>query len=254
MEPNAYVCGDCFDLIRREIAPASVSLVIADLPYQKTDCAWDRHLNLEKLWAELNWVSSSTTVFAFTAVQPFTTFLIGSNLGLFKYTYVWIKRQAANFQLAKFMPLKKHEDVVIFYRRRPTYHPQMRRGPMKSKRIGTAVYQERKSECFLASRPANLSSVMSDTYYPTTLLDFPGVARNQSLHPTQKPVELFEFLINTYTNPGDLVLDPCAGVGTAAIAAARTGRKFIGFEKDAAIHAKGFQRIDQESPGFIPLK
>ena len=245
-----FVQGDCLELME-QLPSQSVALVLADLPYGKTDCGWDSPVDLARLWPLIRWAAKSNAVCCFTAVQPFTTTLVNSNQAAFRYTYVWIKRQAANFQLAKFMPLKKHEDVVVFYQKRPTYNPQMRHGATKSKRIGKEVYQARKTECFLASRPANLSSVMSDTYYPTTILEIPGVARNQSLHRTQKPVELFEFLIQTYTNQGDTILDPCAGVGTAALAAARTGRKFIGFELDPAIYQTGLNRINVQAPGFL---
>jgi len=235
----------------QRVPQQSVVLTLADLPYGKTDCGWDTPVNLKSLWFWLQIIMKPHGVAVFTAVQPFTTTLINSNPEAFKYTYVWIKRQAANFQLARKMPLKKHEDVLVFYRKRPVYNPQMRLGPMKAKRIGAEIYQPRKTECFLASRPANLSLVNSNTYYPTTVLEIPGLPRNRSLHRTQKPVELFEFLIATYTNPGDLVLDPCAGVGTAAIACARTNRRFIGFEKDASIFTTGLRHVNEQAPGFL---
>jgi len=235
----------------QRITPVSVSLALCDLPYSKTDCHWDTPVNLKSLWFWLRIIMKPGGVVVFTAVQPFTTTLVNSNPEGFKYTYVWIKRQAANFQLARKMPLKKHEDVLVFYDKRPVYHPQMHWGPMKAKRIGAEIYQPRKTECFLASRPANLSLVNSDIYYPTTILDIPGLPRNKSLHRTQKPVELFEFFIATYTNPGDLVLDPCAGVGTAAVACARAQRQFIGFEKDASIFATGLRHVNEKAPGFL---
>jgi site-specific DNA-methyltransferase (adenine-specific) len=215
LEPNCLIQGDCL-LLMLEVRARTVSLTLADLPYSKTDCEWDEPVDLVRLWRQLRTVQKPNAVACFNAVQPFTTRLVNANERDFHYTYCWVKRQAANFQLAKKMPLKKHEDVLVFYRGRPTYHPQMRRGPMKAKRIGPEVYQARKTECFLASRPANLTAVKSDLYFPTTILDIPGVPRNQSLHRTQKPVELFEFLIRTYTDPGDLVFDPCAGVGSSA--------------------------------------
>ena len=231
MESKIYL-DDCFTVLP-QLPDHVVDLVLADLPFGKTDFAWDDpDFDLKTFWNQVIRVLKPNGVVACHAVQPFTTCLIVSNPTWFKYTYVWIKTQAANFQLAKLMPLKKHEDVVIFYNRRPVYHPQMRKGVPKFKRSGPTVYQQRKSVMYLASRPANLSLVKSDTYYPTTVLDgFPSLPRNRSRHPTQKPVALAEFFIKTYTDPGGLVLDPTMGVGTTCLAAIATGRRFIGIEK-----------------------
>jgi site-specific DNA-methyltransferase (adenine-specific) len=144
------------------------------------------------------------------------------------------------------MPLKKHEDVCIFYEGRPTYNPQMWKGKLKGKRIGKTVYQNRKSDMYLSSKPANLSIVKNDIYYPTTILNYPNVSRNKSIHPTQKPVELEEFLIKTYTNEGDTVLDNCAGSGTTGIAARNCNRKFILIEKEEKYYDKIIGRLNQK--------
>lgn len=218
-------------------------MVLCDLPYAITDCKWDVGIDLDKLWEQYERILISAGVIVLHSVQPFTTVLINSKPNWFKYTYVWIKTQAANFQIAKYMPLKKHEDVCIFYKKKPIYNPQMWKGESKAKRIGKAVYQTRKTDMYLASKPANLETVISNTYFPTTVLNFKSVARNKSVHRTQKPVELAEFFMRTYTNEGATVLDNCIGSGTTAIACINTDRNYIGFEKDAAYFEIANRRI-----------
>jgi len=225
--------GDCFEIIKL-IESKSIDMILCDLPYGNkiTDLDWDGNINLDLLWEQYKRIIKPNGVIALHSNQPFTTDLINSNRKWFKYNYIWIKTQAANFQLAKKMPLKKHEEVCIFYDKTPLYHPQMTIGVPKMKRIGKNKYQERKSEMYLSSRPANLEAVMSDTYYPTTILQFPSVSRNKSLHRTEKPVALEEFLIKTYTKEGDIVLDNCAGCGTTGVACKNTNRNYILIEKD----------------------
>lgn len=236
--------GNCLKLIK-DLKDASVDLVYTDLPYKITDCKWDGLIELTQLWEQYKRILKPNGVVVLHSVQPFTTELINSNPKWFKYNYVWIKMQAANFQLAKYMPLKKHEDVCVFYAKKPTYNPQMWKGESKAKRIGEEVYQERKTDMYLSSKPASLKAVMSDEYYPTTILNFRGVARNQSIHRTQKPVELAEFIIKTYTNEGETVLDNCVGSGTTIIACENTGRNCIAMENDEEVYAKCRERLSK---------
>jgi len=236
--------GDCLELMNN-IADKSISLIYTDLPYKITDCKWDSGIDLNKLWEQYKRLLKPNGVVVLHSVQPFTTEIINSNQKWFKYNYVWIKMQAANFQLAKYMPLKKHEDVCVFYLKKPTYNPQMWKGEPKAKRIGKEVYQERKNDMYLSSKPASLKSVISDEYYPTTILNFKGVARNQSIHRTQKPVELAEFIIKTYTNEGETVLDNCVGSGTTIIACENTGRNCIAMENDEEVYAKCRERLSK---------
>ena len=160
-----------------------------------------------------------------TASQPFTTVIIESNRGMFKYCWVWDKSKAANFPCVKYQPLKVHEDIVIFNSARDTYNPQMREGTFRKK----GGYKVQREVAVMDGAPGKFNS----TYYPKSILDF-SVANNKDsrLHPTQKPVALFEYLIKTYTQPGELVLDNCAGSGTTAIAALNTNRNFILIEKE----------------------
>jgi site-specific DNA-methyltransferase (adenine-specific) len=223
--------GDCFEVMK-SIESNSIDFILCDLPYNLTALNWDDKIDLDLLWTHYKRIIKPNGVIALHSNQPFTTDLINSNRKWFKYNYIWIKTQAANFQLAKKMPLKKHEDVCIFYGKTPLYQPQMTIGLPKMKRIGEKKYQERKSEMYLSSRPDNLENVMSDTYYPTTILQFPSVSRNKSKHPTEKPIALEEFLIKTYTKEGDIVLDNCAGSGTTGVACVNTNRNYILIEKD----------------------
>ncbi len=223
--------ADCFDVFGT-VPEKSVQLILADLPYGITDLKWDSVLDLQKLWEEYKRVLKPNGCVLLHATQPFATTLINSNSKWYKYEYIWIKTQASNFQLAKKMPLKKHENILTFYLKPPIYNPQMRKGEPKMKRIGNEKYQERNNEMYLSSKPSNLKAVKSDIYYPTTILEYPQVAKNKSVHPTQKSVELAEFLIKTYTNELDLVLDNTMGSGTTGVAAMNTNRKFIGIEKE----------------------
>lgn len=240
---GVIINGDCFDVMPH-IADGSVSLILADLPYGVTDCNWDSKLPLDRLWREYIRILKPNGVVLLHATQPFATDLINSNRRWFKYDYIWIKTQASNFQLAKKMPLKKHEFVLVFYGKKPTYNPQMRKGEPKMKRIGERE-SARKTDMYLSSKPANLKAVKSDMYYPTTILEFPQVSKNKSVHRTQKSVELAEFLIKTYTDEGELVLDNTMGSGTTCIAAGRTGRRFMGIELTSEDYAKAEKRLDE---------
>lgn len=245
---SKLVLADCLDVMS-DIPDKSVQLILADLPYSSkknrvTDLEWDSEINLVELWRHYKRVLKPGGVVALHGTQPFSSRLIYSNPDWFKYDYIWIKSQAANFQLAKKMPLKKHEQILIFYTGRPAYNPQMWRGEIKQKRIGSETYQNRKSEAYIKTKMVNLASIPSDTYYPTTILTFPSVPRNQSLHRTQKPVELEEFFIKTYTNEGDVVLDNVMGVGTTCIAAKNLSRTYIGIEKEHEFYEIAEDRLN----------
>lgn len=241
---NKIVKGDCLELMK-DITTNSIDLIFTDLPYGVTDMQWDSRIDLTQLWAHYRRIIKPNGVILLYATQPFASTLVNSNPKWFKYEWIWIKTQAANFQLAKRMPLKKHESILVFYGKTPLYCPQMKKGEPKMKRIGKEVYQDRKNDMYLSSKPKNLTAVKSDLYYPTTILEFPSVSRNKSLHPTQKSVELTEFLIKTYTLPNELILDNCAGSSTTAVAAINTNRNFIMMEKDAKYYEISVKRIEE---------
>mgnify|MGYP006273347087 CR=1 FL=1 len=218
--------GDCLELMK-DIPDGSIDLILCDLPYGTTACKWDSVIPFEPLWEQYRRIAKRNAPIVLTASQPFTTALIGSNLKEFRYCWVWEKDQGVNFQLCKKQPLKKHEDVSIFYREFPVYNPQ---GLIK---LDSPKIKSNKG------KGGNLGHVSSETKrnkynqeftgYPTTILKF---KRDRGIHATQKPVALMEYLIRTYTNEGDTVLDNCMGSGTTGVACINTGRNFIGMELD----------------------
>lgn len=225
--------GDCLEILPT-LADGSVDMVLCDLPYGTTACKWDAVIPFEALWAEYRRVAKKNAAIVLTASQPFTTALIGSNLKDFRYCWVWDKTKGGNFALAKKQPMKAHEDVCVFYQRLPTYNPEMvTRGRIRKKGGGRA------------SENTGVVPTVSfnNTYYPTTIITFPTGSRVDHHHPTQKPVALMEYLIKTYTNEGETVLDNTMGSGSTGVACRNTGRKFIGIERDPGYFAIAEQRI-----------
>ena len=215
------ILGDCLDVLPT-IPDKSVDMVLCDLPYGTTKCKWDAVIPLHIMWQEYRRVIRGGGAIVLTCSQPFTSKLISSNYDDFRYCWVWNKAKAANFPLAKKQPLKVHEDIAVFGGR---YTPLMTSGIMR-KKGGYSVARE-------AAVSAGTPAKHNDQYYPKSILDFSVAGNGDSgLHPTQKPVALMEYLIRTYTNPGDVVLDNCMGSGTTGVACRNTGRAFIGIERD----------------------
>ena len=208
----------------------SVDLILCDLPYGTTACKWDSVIPFEPLWAQYRRIIKPRGAIVLTASQPFTTCLIASNLAEFKYCWVWNKRISGNPLLAKHQPLKIHEDVCVFGDGKTAYFPQMRKGEMRKKGGG-----------FSKLLSMEMSASENDDYFPTSILDFSNAKRG--IHPTQKPVALMEYLIRTYTNEGQTVLDNCMGSGTTGVACANTGRHFVGIERDSEYFQLASQRI-----------
>ena len=213
--------GDCLEILPT-LPAASVDLVLCDLPFGITDAKWDSCLPLAPLWSAYRRLSKGNGAAVLHAIQPFTSTLLLSNAGEYKHFWVWNKKQSGSFQTAKYMPLKITEDILVFAFGRCPYHPQMRTGVARHK--GGA-----KGKNELAAGIKAGHSTFNDQYYPTNLIEMVN-PRIGKVHPTQKPVELAEYLIRTYTNPGDTVLDNCMGSGTTGVACVNTGRSFIGIE------------------------
>jgi len=228
--------GDCLERMK-EIPDGSVDMVLTDPPYGTTACKWDTVIDLPLMWEQLKRVIKPNGAIVMTACQPFTSALVMSNPRMFKYCWVWNKKQGGNPLNAKRQPLRVTEDIVVF--NSGGYIPQMRTGRMR-KKGGINKQPE-------TTGAVNLDYVSySDQYYPTNILDFPNCANKKYLvHPTQKPVALMEYLIRTYTNEGETVLDFTMGSGTTGVAAKNTGRKFIGIELDKEYFKIAARRIHE---------
>lgn len=227
-------CCDCLVGMSR-VETGSVSLILSDLPYGTTNCAWDTVIPFQPLWEQYRRVLKPKGAIVLTATQPFATDLINSARELFRYDLVWEKSAPVGFASCNRRPLRSHELILVFYKRQPTYHPQglvklekPRKRPA-TKRSGN-VYQGLGKAC-----------IQQYTNYPRSVLRFPFLGRR--LHPTQKPLELMEYLIRTYSDEAELVMDNCMGSGTTAEAAWNTGRRFVGFEQDREYFAVACRRM-----------
>jgi site-specific DNA-methyltransferase (adenine-specific) len=227
--------GDCLNKMGF-LDEGTVDMVLVDLPYGTTACKWDTIIPLEPLWTELKRLAKPTAAMVFTASQPFTTALIASNLKEFRYCWVWDKQVGRGHLVAKKRPMARHEDIAVFYRKPPFYNPQMvqRDKPVKGK--------EGRRTAIMGGQSVGYEKVY-EYKYPQTIISVPSESNSCKVHPTQKPVALMEYLIRTYTREGDTVLDCCMGSGSTGVAAIRTGRKFIGIEKDEAYYDAASQRI-----------
>ncbi len=225
--------GDCLELMK-DIPDKSIDMILCDLPYGTTACKWDSIIPFEPLWGQYERIIKDNGAIVLTASQPFTTVLINSNIKRFRYSWIWEKEQGVNFLMAKKQPLKVHEDICVFSKKQPVYNPQMTEG--KPYISGKGDSGE------VTGRVKKVQTKNNGTRYPRSVIQF---KRETGLHPTQKPVELFEYLIKTYTNEGETVLDNCMGSGTTAIACINTNRNFIGFELDKHYYDIAKERIQK---------
>ena len=223
---NKIYNTDCLAGMR--MLPAGcIDMVLTDLPYGTTSGCWDVLLPLDTLWKELHRIAKPNAAMIFTAAQPFTTTLIQSNRKEFRYCWYWVKNQVTGFPFSKFQPLRCVEEIAVFYRKAPTYNPQGLVALEHPRKNTGKKYTDRS-----VYRKDGLSRTTLQRYtnYPRQILTFP--CQREGLHPTQKPVALFEYLIHTYTEPGQLVLDCCMGSGTTKVACRNADRDYIGFEID----------------------
>ena len=222
-------CGDCFDVLPT-IEAGSIDLVCADVPYGTTECKWDSVLDLECMWSELYRVSSENAAIIIFSAQPFTSILVASNLKHWRSEWIWEKGNATGFLNAKKQPLRAYENIEVFYRRQPTYNPQFTHGHDRK----TSKRKSVNSECY--GKAYTLTQYDSTSRYPRDVQFFSSDKQKGNYHSTQKPVALLRYLIETYSNPGETVLDFTMGSGTAGVACKESGRNFIGIEKDPTIY------------------
>ncbi len=228
--------GDCLEVMKT-IEDNSIDLILTDPPYNTTGCKWDEAINLDLLWKEWKRIAKDNATFIFTAAQPFTTHLINSNIDWLKYTMVWDKKFCGAFALAKIRPMIIHEDILIFSKGKTKYNPQMIKRKQKIKEGG-----KNKSE----SAPVKYFEKMNKTYdekQPESILFFPREL-GRTEHPTQKPVNLFRYLIKTYSDENDIIFDGYSGSGTTALACIEEKRNFIGSELDKTYFDKSMKRIN----------
>jgi site-specific DNA-methyltransferase (adenine-specific) len=234
--------GDCLEFMK-SMPDKSVDAIITDLPYGTTACSWDVIIPFEPMWEQVKRICKG--VFVTTASQPFTSKLVMSNLDWFRYEWSCSKSHASGFQYAKFRPMQRHDNILVFGKGNTTYNPQISKGIRKASRSGTPIYNRDADTVVGGGIKKILSNVINNDYYPTTDIYFDWGARCESLHPTQKPVALYDYLIRTYTNPDDTVLDICMGSGTTGVAAIQLGRNFIGCEIDPTYYAIAEKRIHE---------
>lgn len=215
-------CEDCLKILPT-LESNSIDMVLVDLPYGTTACKWDSIIPLDNLWGQYNRICKENAAMVFTASQPFTTILAASNIENFRYEWIWEKPQGTNPMNSKVMPLKSHENILVFYRKKPTYNPQMWYSTPYS---GFSSDVSKIGEVYGKAQSKHRNNP-EGSRYPKTVLKF---KQEKGLHPTQKPLALMEYLIQTYTNCGDVVLDNTMGSGTTGVAAVNQRRNFIGIE------------------------
>lgn len=234
--------GDCLEIMP-QLPDKSIDMILCDLPYGTTACKWDTVIPFEPLWAQYKRLIKDNGAIVLTASQPFTSALVMSNPKWFKYELIWVKDKPSNFALANLQPMKYHENILVFYGKPPTFNKQMQQrtgsGANRCKYIVDNSHRVSDHNNILAS-PKMFNP---ESKNPGSILNYSTGRRQDIHHPTQKPVALFEYLIRTYTNEGDMVLDNCAGSFTTAIACINTNRKYICIEKDTDYFRIGSERI-----------
>ena len=240
--------GDCLEIMPT-IADKSVDMILCDLPYGTTACKWDTVIPFEPLWREYKRVIKDHGAIVLTASQPFTSALVMSNIKMFKYEWIWEKDRGTNFLNGKIQPLRNHENILVFYDNQPTYNP-ITELSLQPNNNNKARNKSQSGEMNSIETLGKTKAKISDSYnplmrQPRSVLRFNrGTRGNKNLHPTQKPVALFEYLIKTYTNEGDLVLDNCAGSGTTGVACKNLNRNFILIEKDPKYYEIILKRLE----------
>lgn len=228
--------GDCLELMK-DIPDGSVDMILADLPYGTTACKWDTIIPFDPLWEQYKRVIKDNGAIVLTASQPFTSALVMSNPKWFKYAWVWDKVKPSGFQIAKYRPMMRQEDVLVFGKGRINYYPIM-----------TKREKVKKSKVYKSSDSSPLANNdgkerVYTHKYPQSILAYSNANQRGKVHPTQKPVALFEYLIKTYTNEGDTVLDNVMGSGTTGVACKNLNRNFIGMELDEEYFKIATERI-----------
>lgn len=238
LEINKIYNEDCLEGMKL-IDDKSIDCIICDLPYGTTQCKWDTIIPFEPLWEQYNRIIKDNGAIVLFGSEPFSSTLRLSNIKYYKYDWIWDKVKGTGFLNAKRQPMRNHELISVFYKKQCTYNPQKTHGhklkkSYRSKDLQTDVYGEMKNDY----------TYESTDRYPRSIQVFSTDTQNSSLHPTQKPVALIEYLIKTYTNEGELILDNCIGSGTTAVSCVNTGRNYLGFEKEKEYFDIAVKRVE----------
>lgn len=244
MKINEVFKGDCLEIMK-DIPDKSIDMICTDLPYGTTKNKWDSVIPFDKLWEQYERVIKDNGAILLFSSQPFTTDLINSNRKLYRYEIIWNKEYGTDFQLANKKPMKAHENIQVFYKKQPTYNPQKIK---RDKVIDTTKWQQNKRNKNHDNFHSKENIKTKYEYkHPTTIFNYNmanGECNNSKrIHPTQKPVALIEWLIESYSNEGDVILDSCSGVSSSAIACINTNRNYICIEKDDEYYNKSVERI-----------
>lgn len=245
---HLFSCGDCLELLK-DVADASIDMVLCDLPYGVTKNKWDSVIPLDKLWNEYKRVCKPNAAIILFADGMFEAELMKSNPKMWKYNLVWDKVLTSGFLNANRMPLRSHEEICVFYQKPPTYNPQKTVG---AKNHSKGKPKQNQNNDYGEYGFVDNSEKLGNLKHPTSILRFSKPHPSTVIHPTQKPVDLLEYLIRTYSNEGDVVLDNCMGSGSTGVAAINTGRRFVGFELDNGYYLKALNRIAKETNVFKP--
>jgi len=233
--------GDCLELLK-DIDDKSIDMILCDLPYGQTQNKWDSVIPLDKLWEQYKRVIKDNGCIALFGQGMFTADLMYSNKKWWRYNLIWDKVLSAGFLNANRMPMRSHEDIAIFYNKPPTYNPQKVLG---KKNHTKGKIKQSKNNNYGKHNFVDNSDELGNMKHPKSIITFSKTHPSLMLHPTEKPVEICEWLIKSYTNKGDVVLDNCMGSGTTGVACGNTNRKFIGMELDKEYFEQAIKRINQ---------
>jgi len=229
--------GDCLEKMK-DVNDKSIDMILCDLPYGTTACKWDTIIPFEPLWKQYKRIIKDNGAIVLTASQPFTSALVMSNIKMFKYEWIWDKKIPSGMSYARFQPMRQHENILVFCNGKTIYNPQMIKRDKPIKGGGMSKGETTNNQNLVALKKTY------DYKNPTTIIVEDKI-RKDSLHPTQKPVALFEYLIRTYTNEGETVLDNCMGSGTAGVACKNLNRNFIGIELDSEYFKIAEKRVNE---------